>query len=107
VAVALVLIVAQPLFAQVAGTGTIQGTVLDPGGLVIAGAQVTATETSTGRVSTQPTSSAGVYSLSALPPGEYTVDVKATGFSTVHQEHIVVNALAEILSRFASLFFSL
>jgi len=90
------LIVAQPLFAQVAGTGSIQGTVSDAAGRVIVGAQVTATETSTGRVSTQTTNSAGVYVLSALQPGEYTVDYKAPSFAPVRQEHISVDALSVV-----------
>jgi hypothetical protein len=91
-----VLFVAQGLFAQVAGTGTIQGTVFDATGRVVAGAEVTAQEVSTGRISTQPTSSAGVYALSALPPGEYTVDIKAQGFAPVRQEHITVDALTVV-----------
>lgn len=96
VAVAALLISVQPLFAQVAGTGSIQGSVSDASGSVIAGAQVTATESSTGRTSTQPTSSAGVYVLSALPPGDYTVQFNAPSFAPVRQEHITVNALAVV-----------
>jgi hypothetical protein len=92
-AIMAVLIAAQPLFAQVAGTGSIQGTVVDEKGSLIAGAQVTATESSTGRASTQPTSSGGFYVLSDLPAGEYTVEFKAQGFAAVRQEHVTVNAL--------------
>lgn len=82
--------------AQVAGTGTIQGIVTDSTGSVIAGVQVTATNPATGRTFSQPTSSAGVYVLSALPPGDYTVDFKASGFQPVHQERITVNAISVV-----------
>ena len=95
-AILTVLMVARPLNAQVVGTGTIQGTVFDASGRVIPDVQVTATEPTTGRVVAQPTSSAGIYVLSALQPGEYTVDFVTQGFAPVHQEHIVVNALAVV-----------
>ena len=42
------LLVASSLFAQVGGTGSIQGTVTDPSGAVVAGATVTATNVATG-----------------------------------------------------------
>jgi outer membrane receptor protein involved in Fe transport len=84
------------LQAQVAGTGTIAGTISDPTGAVIAGAVVTVTNTATGLVSTQTTPTAGTYSIVALPPGEYTVNVRAAGFSTLQQEHVILNALSQI-----------
>ena len=84
------------LQAQVAGTGTIAGTISDPTGAVISGAVVTVTNTGTGLVSTQTTSAAGTYSIVALPPGEYTVNVRASGFSTVRQQHVLLNALDQI-----------
>ena len=96
IALVAVLIVSQPLFAQVAGTGSIQGSVTDEKGSLIAGAQVTATASSTGRISSQPTSSGGVYLLSDLPPGEYTVEFTAPSFAPVRQEHLTVNALAVV-----------
>ena len=43
----LLLLCAAALSAQVAGSGTIQGTVTDPTGAVIPGAMVTLTETAT------------------------------------------------------------
>ncbi|MBS1851565.1 MAG: TonB-dependent receptor [Acidobacteria bacterium] len=91
-----VLIPAAGLHAQVAGTGTIAGTITDPTGAVIAGAVVTTTNTATGLVSTQTTSDAGTYSIVALPAGEYTVDVRAAGFGGVHQQHVILNALSQI-----------
>ena len=82
-----------PLYAQLAGTGTIQGTVKDSTGAVIPGATVTATSITTNSHYVQKTSSAGFYSLSALPPGEYSIRTTATGFESITQEHVIVDAL--------------
>lgn len=82
--------------AQVAGTGTIQGTITDPSGAVVPNATVTATAPATGRTTTQTTSSAGTYVLTALPPGTYVVTVKGQGFPEVRQENVVVNAVSVV-----------
>src|SRR6185295_2436353 len=66
--------------AQESGGATINGTVTDPSGALIAGAKVTATQTATGSRRTTQTSSAGLYSLSALAAGSYDVSVEAVGF---------------------------
>src|ERR1700727_1181872 len=63
----------------------ITGTVTDASGAVISGATVPATETSRGTVYPTQTNSAGVYYLSPLPIGDYTLAVTATGFSTVQR----------------------
>jgi hypothetical protein len=82
-----------PLYAQLAGTGTIQGTVTDPTGAVIPGATVTATSIATNSHYVQKSSSSGFYSLSALPPGEYSITTIATGFEPITQDHVIVDAL--------------
>ncbi len=84
------------LQAQVAGTGTIAGVVLDPSGALVQGAVVTATNTSTGLKRVQETSGAGTYTIVALQPGEYDVDVHAVGFGSVVQQHVIVNALSQV-----------
>src|ERR1035437_7962617 len=80
--------------AQVGGSGTIQGTVTDPSGAVVGGASVTATNVATGVQTVRVTTDAGVFALPLLPAGEYTVTVTATGFQTVTQTHVIVEALA-------------
>jgi hypothetical protein len=82
--------------AQVGGGGTIEGTITDPSGAVVAGAEVTATNVSTGTQTSRQTTAAGFFVLSPLQPGEYTVTIKAQGFQTVTQQHIVVDALATV-----------
>ncbi len=79
--------------AQTAGEGSIVGTVTDSTGAAIPNAVVRATNTATGVTSAQKSSSAGVYSLSPLQPGTYTVRVEAQGFQTLVQDNVVVDAL--------------
>jgi len=87
------LFVAGTLFAQIAGTGSIQGTVSDPSGAVVPNATVIATNVATGAKTTRQTTSAGLYVLSPLPAGEYTVAVSSAGFQSFLQERIMVDAL--------------
>jgi outer membrane receptor protein involved in Fe transport len=84
------------VFAQIGGTGSIQGNVLDPSGGALAGATVTATHSATGVITTRTTTPSGVYTVSPLPPGSYRVQVSLTGFQTHVQENVVVDALAVV-----------
>ena len=68
---------------MVGGSGTIQGTVTDPTGAVVPGATVVATNNATGVKTTRETTQAGVFVISPLNPGEYTLTVSATGFQTL------------------------
>ena len=82
--------------AQVGGSGTIQGTVTDPSGAAVPGASVTATNVATGVQTARETTEAGVFVISLLPAGEYTVTVRAAGFETLTQQHVVLEALANV-----------
>lgn len=80
-AVAAILLFAMaPLHAQTA-SGTVTGVVTDPGGAVVPNSVITARNTATGETRRSVTNSAGVFSIPALPPGPYTVDVLAKGFA--------------------------
>jgi hypothetical protein len=96
ICIALLLAFTVPALAQVAGTGSIQGTVTDPSGAAIAGASVTARNVATGVETARKSTDAGLFVLPLLIPGEYTVTVKATGFETLTQAHVVVEALATV-----------
>jgi hypothetical protein len=85
-----------PGSGQIGGTGSIQGVVSDPSGAVIPGASVTATHVATQVKTTRQTTESGVYNLSPLQAGEYTVTAGAAGFQTTVQEHVVVDALATV-----------
>ncbi|MFN7997416.1 MAG: TonB-dependent receptor [Bryobacteraceae bacterium] len=66
------------LLAQ--ATGTIRGTVLDPGGAIIPNATVTAVERNTSFAREIVTSSSGDFTLPLLPVGTYDMTAKAAGF---------------------------
>jgi len=61
-------------------TGRIIGTVTDPSGSAIPGAQVTVTNVATKLVQTTTTDASGFYQVLSLPIGEYEVKVEAAGF---------------------------
>jgi carboxypeptidase family protein len=82
--------------AQTGGGGSIQGTITDSGGSVVAGATVVATNVATGVESIRQTNEAGLYVISPLPPGEYKVSVSAPGFQTLIQEKVIVDALSAV-----------
>ena len=68
-------------FAYAQGaTGTIFGTVADPSGAVVPGAQITVTNSATSAVRTTETNELGNYSLPSLVPGRYDVEVSMAGF---------------------------
>jgi hypothetical protein len=79
-----------PLFAQY--RAGVQGAVTDVNGAVIPGASVnlTSNETSISR-STQSDNS-GVYSISGLAPGKYTLTIEKTGFAKKVLDNILVGA---------------
>src|SRR5260370_9717507 len=64
-------------------TARLQGTVTDPQGGAVNGATVTVTSTETARVTTATTNDLGYYTVSALPPGYYRVEVKHKDFKTI------------------------
>src|SRR5580704_8992171 len=71
------------LIGQSLTSGDISGTVTDPSGAGVPNAGVTATNKTTGAVQTTKTNTTGFYHFAFLPPGQYQVEVKATGFGTV------------------------
>jgi hypothetical protein len=67
--------------AQTPAGGTLQGTVSDPTGAVISGAEVEIISAETGSTRTAHTTSAGRYVAPSLPPGLYRVSLSAPGFA--------------------------
>jgi hypothetical protein len=82
-------LIATAAFGQ-AGRGIISGTVTDPGGAVVPGAQVTLLNSATGVSQHTVTSAAGFYTFISLNPGVYQVAVTQEGFSKVVQDNISV-----------------
>ncbi len=70
----------------------IDGKVVDPDGLGIPGATVSATNDGTGLVRTSVTGPAGSYVINQLPPGTYTILVEISGFSRVTRSGVKLQA---------------
>src|SRR5260370_6014381 len=68
-------------FAQATASATIQGTVTDNSGAVVAGAQVVAKNKATDASRTTTTSDTGYYQFELLPVRTYTVTVTTTDFA--------------------------
>jgi len=77
--------------AQTLTGGGIQGTITDPDGRAVAGAEIVATETDTGVQTKVKSGSGGTYSIQPLDVGPYIVEVTAKGFERVLQENIQVD----------------
>jgi hypothetical protein len=90
------LFAASTAFAQTGGTGSIQGTVTDPSGAVVSGAEVDATNNATGVKTGSVTTDTGFFVIPLLQPGNYAVTVTASGFATLKQEHVIVDALQTV-----------
>src|SRR6266446_2097899 len=90
-AVFAVLAVTLSAFAQVQN-GSFTGTVLDPTGAAVAGAKVTVTNQGTNLSVTETTNSSGNYTVRELPIGTYKLTTEATGFKTVSDTNVVLNA---------------
>lgn len=82
-------VLTQPLRAQVL-YGSVSGTVTDPTGAVIPGAQVSIVNDTTGFTRTGTTDSAGYYRLLDIPEGTYTLTASVTGFQVFKQTGISV-----------------
>ena len=76
-------------FAQ-SNSGNIQGTVTDPSGASLSGANVTSLNLDTGISAATVTNEAGLYSLPNLPPGRYSVTVEAPGLKRYVREGVTV-----------------
>jgi hypothetical protein len=88
---ATVLFLGSALTARAQSTfGSISGTVTDPSGAALSGAQVTLTSTDTDAKQTFTTDQNGLYSFVNLSPGVYTVEVDKTGFKRFKRDAVRV-----------------
>ncbi|HLK06708.1 MAG TPA: carboxypeptidase-like regulatory domain-containing protein [Candidatus Angelobacter sp.] len=76
--------------------GSIKGTVTDGHGAVIPGAHVLAIEEATGNLAETTTNAEGLFSLSGVGRGIYTVRVEARGFKTEIKRSVPVEAEASV-----------
>ena len=78
------------VWAQAISSSQLKGTVQDPTGSAVAGAQVTVTQTATGASRTVTTGTDGGYLFTELPIGPYQLQVSKEGFSKAVQSGIVL-----------------
>jgi hypothetical protein len=86
------IVFAQPL-------GNLSGTIKDPKGAVIAGAQVTVRNESTNETKNATTDAQGKFAIAGLAPGTYVVSVTRDGFKATEQKVVIEDkrtATAEI-----------
>ncbi|MGA9798287.1 MAG: carboxypeptidase-like regulatory domain-containing protein [Terriglobales bacterium] len=72
--------------------GAINGTVVDPSGAVVAGAEVKATNNGTAVVLVTTSTSEGQFAFQDLPLGSYKISVNAPGFQAVNVDNVSVTA---------------
>jgi len=80
---AIMSLVASPMFGQSLTTGNVTGTVYDPSHAIIPGATVNLKGLDTGSTATTTSNSSGGFSFSLLKPGHYEITVKQGGFAEV------------------------
>jgi hypothetical protein len=69
---------------------TLTGAVTDPNGAIVTGVLVTATNVATNISAATKTNNDGLYTFTALTPGEYVVSVEQKGFKRFVQSGIVL-----------------
>lgn len=105
---AFLLLATSPILAQ--ETARVQGTITDPNGAAVAGATIKVTELTTNRVVTAQSGEDGGYSVPALLPSSYRIEVTQASFKTARQEivlqvqqvavidfHLEIGALSEVI----------
>lgn len=88
---AIALLMPSGLRAQAGATGAITGTVLDEKGGAISGATIVVTNMATGQKEREVVSTgSGTFNTPSLPPGTYSLEVTATGFSRFVRDRVLV-----------------
>jgi hypothetical protein len=77
--------------------GTINGTVKDPNGAVVAGAQVTVRNETTGETRNATTDGQGRFKVEGLAPGRYAVSVTRNGFKTAERNIAIEGGRTEAI----------
>jgi hypothetical protein len=90
--ITLVILLATLLTQAQTFRGAINGTVVDPSGAVVAGADVKAINNGTGVTLSSATTSEGQFAFQDLPLGSYKIVVTASGFQAVNVDNVSVTA---------------
>jgi hypothetical protein len=76
--------------AQSTVDGALDGHISDPSGAVVSGVHITIHSNATNSDSATTTDSSGYFRVNRLQPGDYSLDISATGFSQIHVAHATV-----------------
>jgi hypothetical protein len=91
-ALALPLLLCSPLLAQVDVTARLVGTVTDPSGAVVPGAQLLARNQQTALELKATTDDKGDFNFPSVPPGAYTISCEVQGFKKFVSTDVVVTS---------------
>jgi hypothetical protein len=91
-ALALLFVGGQQLYGQSQITASLSGTVLDAAGQSVSGAKVILTSPEKGISRTYTTVDNGLYTFTLLPPGDYALEVDASGFKRYKQDGLTLAA---------------
>ena len=100
-AAAALLLLAPALCRGQVSTAGINGTVTDPQGSVIPGAELTLTNVETGIVTRSETTATGLYRFQNIQVGRYTLQASAEGFSTQRLEEFTLTVNQQTTLDFA------
>ena len=89
--VGVVILVSQIVIHGQTTTGSLTGTVTDPGSAVVAGATVTVTNVTTGAERSGVSNSSGAFDFQTMQPGTYTISVEAKGFKKAVVREVIVS----------------
>jgi hypothetical protein len=98
---AVMLSLANPVLVAQSTTGRVSGTITDPSGAAIAGANVVITDPQRGTSRTMTTDSSGNYSAPDLAPGHYKIHIDAKGFKTVERPDVPVEVATDVRADFS------
>ena len=84
----------------VSPTATIQGTVIDPSGAFVAGARVTARQTTLNTIRATETDANGQFFLRGLPAGTWTARIDKPGFAPLDVKDFDVSVGEVVVRRF-------
>ncbi len=82
--------------AQVASTGSVQGTIMDQSGAAVPDSAVTLTNVSNSQVITAHSNASGEFSFPLVPVGRYTLVVTRAGFKSYRETEFPVEAAAPV-----------
>jgi hypothetical protein len=79
------------LSAQAGGTGAISGAIADPTGAMVVNARIKVTDVATDYTRAAQSNDHGLFVVSLLPPGQYTIEVTKQGFKVASAPNVQVN----------------